>query len=469
MVVEPEEDEDDWTQYADAGYASAYDPWADLVDAEEEADEDEQSEDEFDDFDESELRPRDIPRCPAPGGVAHAIRIGTCDACLGRVSGARIAGDPLTTVGARVRGEATERDADLTVDEGVECCPFCEDLFVEIDLIAERIASAIEGIEFTKAQLGAHFSKAHVAAEEELRSTLAATGSRPLKASLTETVQAAVIELVPGMVWVKEKPEVMLLLDTLTLGVNVDIRALFVYGRYLKLSREIPQTRWPCRACRGAGCDSCEGTGQQYPASIQSLVCEPMVAAFGAESDAFHGMGREDINVHCLGQGRPFVAEIKRPLTRTVDLAALAETINAAADGQIKIHGLRPSNRAEVARIKETKAEKSYTIRFSCEHGFSEEEATARLLTLAGKTLEQQTPQRVSHRRADKIRKRKVVALDDIQFKDGEIQFRVRCESGTYVKELVHSDEGRTTPSVSGVLEADCEVLWLDVEDIHAD
>ena len=45
----------------------------------------------------------------------------------------------------------------------------------------------------------------------------------------------------------------------------------------------------------------------------------------------------------------------------------------------------------------------------------------------------------------------------------------LRCEAGTYIKELIHSDEGRTIPSVSGVLERECKVIWLDVEGIHAD
>ena len=36
-------------------------------------------------------------------------------------------------------------------------------------------------------------------------------------------------------------------------------------------------------------------------------------------------------------------------------------------------------------------------------------------------------------------------------------------------KELVHSDKGRTNPSVSGKLGVDCEILWLDVDQIHDD
>ena len=463
------EEDDDWTKYADTGYTSSYDPWADLVPATEE--EEEEFDDEFDEFDDEGTTPRDIPRCPAPSGIDHAIRIGTCNHCLGRVAGVRIAGDPLQLVGGRVREQALERDPELKPDDEIECCPFCEDLFLELDLIADRIMSAVDGAEFSKIQLGIHFSKDHVAAEEVLRSTLAATGSRPLKATLSDAIQSTVTERLPGIKWVKERPEVMLLFDTLTLGVNADIRALFLYGRYRKLERNIPQTRWPCRACRGrdGGCESCNGTGQQYPNSIQSLVCEPMIETSGATSDAFHGMGREDIDVRCLGEGRPFVAELKSPLRRTLDLEKLTKSINKAAKDKIEIHGLRLSNRAEVSRIKETKAEKSYTICFTSNHKLSEDEVSTRIQSLSGQVLEQQTPQRVAHRRADKVRQRKVVSIENILITDDEIQFDVRCESGTYVKELVHSDEGRTTPSVAALLEADCEVIWLDVKDIHAD
>jgi tRNA pseudouridine synthase 10 len=468
--MDPDSDEDDdWTKYADTGYTSSYDPWADLVPATEL--EEEEFDDEFDEFGDDVSTSRDIPRCPAPSGIEHAIRIGTCNHCLGRVAGVRIAGDPLPLVGERVRKQALERDSDLKPDEGIDCCPFCEDLFLEIDLIAGRIVTAVDGVEFSKVQLGIHFSKDHVASEEVLRSTLAGTGSRPLKATLSDAVQSAVAERLPGIVWVKERPEVMLLFDTLTLGVNADIRALFLYGRYRKLERGIPQTRWPCRSCRGrdGGCESCNGTGQQYPHSIQSLVCEPMVESSGAISDAFHGMGREDIDVRCLGDGRPFVAELKSPLRRTLDLEKLMNSINKAAENQIEILGLRLSNRAEVSRIKETKAEKSYTIRFTSDHGLTDEEVTTRIQSLSGQVLEQQTPQRVAHRRADKVRNRKVVSIENILITDDGIQFDVRCESGTYVKELIHSDEGRTNPSVAALLETDCEVILLDVKDIHAD
>ena len=83
----------------------------------------------------------------------------------------------------------------------------------------------------------------------------------------------------------KEKPDLMILIDGLTLRVSVDVRPVFLFGRYLKLERGIPQTRWPCRACRGRGdgCESCSETGLQYLDSVQDLIGEPLRIALDAE------------------------------------------------------------------------------------------------------------------------------------------------------------------------------------------
>jgi len=43
---------------------------------------------------------------------------------------------------------------------------------------------------------------------------------------------------------------------------------------------------------------------------------------------------------------------------------------------------------------------------------------------------------------------------------------RVRCEGGLYVKELVSGDEGRTLPSLTGILGKQAKVMELDVVDV---
>ena len=122
-----------------------------------------------------------------------------------------------------------------------------------------------------------------------------------------------------------------------------------------------------------------------------------------------------------------------------------------------------------MSKVKETRSEKSYTIRFKVDDIPEEDTVIESVSSLSGAVLEQETPKRVSHRRAAKTRKRKIVSISDVSVDGDEVQMTLRCEAGTYIKELIHSDEGRTIPSVSGVLERDCEVIWLDVEGIHAD
>ncbi|HEX32361.1 MAG TPA: tRNA pseudouridine(54/55) synthase Pus10, partial [Candidatus Acetothermia bacterium] len=44
----------------------------------------------------------------------------------------------------------------------------------------------------------------------------------------------------------------------------------------------------------------------------------------------------------------------------------------------------------------------------------------------------------------------------------------LRSEGGLYIKELISGDEGRTTPSLSGVLGLPALVTELDVIDVSA-
>ncbi len=566
-----DDDDDDWMKYANAGFGETdYSLWDDVEPVEE--DEDHKVEVAM----QLGTHVEEIPRAPRPAGLKHLVRQGTCDACLGRVGGKRVYGQTLEEAGKGVRDSVVEQDSHLAnIREDEPLCPFCENLFEEVDLLADIIFDAIEPYDISRLQLGARFPKDHMEAEEKLRKRLGAGGSDPLKSSLVGEIGKRLQARLDGITMVSDKPDVLALIDVLTLTVELDVRAVYVYGRYRKLERGIPQTRWPCRACKGRGCKRCNHTGLQYEKSVQDLVGNPMLEIFQGTEHSFHGMGREDIDVRCLGRGRPFVLEVKEPKKRSFNAEKLAEIINEAAEGSVEVSSIRPSSRSEVVRIKDTPAEKSYTIRFTLEamneaeyavltapvdmtkedvqnrskkrrrqrrgdkradrtkpleatievptsgpsekelkamkkaelvalaeqHGLAKsgkkDELIERILAalppapavfdlpddetilkvvegLNGIKLAQRTPERVAHRRSDLIRKRTVFEAHTPFIEvneDGqrEIEFTLRCESGTYVKETIHGDSGRTQPSVAALIKAKCNVIWLDVGDIHAD
>ena len=553
----PEEDED-WMSYANAGFGSTdYSLW-DEGGNEPESTAEPSWEDEELQLDTGE---EEIPAAPRPAGLKHLVRIGTCNHCLGRVGGKKRFGQSDLDSGIEIRNSVIEGDSTMAKAREVEpLCPFCENLFEEVPLLAQLIKEAVGERECFRLQLGARIPKDQTEAEDHLRKRFGAGGSAPLKSSLVEEVARQLKEIDFGVKLVIDKPEILALIDVLTLTVELDIRSHYVYGRYRKLARGIPQTKWPCRACKGRGCPKCNQTGLQYQSSVQGLIGDPLLEIFGSKEHAFHGMGREDIDVRCLGRGRPFVIEMKRPMKREIDSEMIMKLINEASDGQLEVSDMRPSNRSEVVRVKDTPAEKSYTILYRIEPltqteldaltqvlevpknnqdrnrrrrdhhrgkkrevkpepepeidystlkkaeltALCEERGLAKSGTkdvlverlvnnqeeklplpdqdyvleimekLQGCTLAQRTPERVAHRRADKIRKRKVIETSNPSVtidSDGVMyaEFSLRCESGTYVKETVHGDGGRTQPSIASLIKAKCTVEWLDVADIHAD
>lgn len=260
-------------------------------------------------------------------------------------------------------------------------------------------------------------------------------------------------------------PEVLAILNLEDGRVDVQVASLYIRGRYRKLARGFPQTRWPCRDCGGSGCEACGFSGRRYLESVDELIRDPIIEAARCEDTVFHGSGREDIDARMLGTGRPFVVEAVSPRVRTVDLARLREEINRRAGGKVEVDDLEFTEKATVEELKKALFEKTYNILVEFEGEVAEEKLKSVLDKLVG-LVEQRTPTRVSHRRADKVRKREVLDLRLDQFLGKAARITLRGTSGLYVKELVSGDGGRTRPSLAGLLGSGARVVELDVTNV---
>jgi tRNA pseudouridine synthase 10 len=177
----------------------------------------------------------------------------------------------------------------------------------------------------------------------------------------------------------------------------------------------------------------------------------------------FHGAGREDVDALMLGTGRPFVVEVEEPRRRRVDTDRLQADINAFADGAVEVEGLRLATYEMVERVKGHDAAKRYRAAVTFDADADADALADAVAALEGATVEQYTPNRVDHRRASMTRERDVYEatgeLDDPRHATVEI----RGEGGLYIKELISGDEGRTEPSLAGLLGVGAEVTALDV------
>ncbi len=168
-----------------------------------------------------------------------------------------------------------------------------------------------------------------------------------------------------------------------------------------------------------------------------------------------------------IGTGRPFILEVVAPKKREVDLSALEEAINRSADERISVSIMRWSERTEVETLKSSKAHKKYRILVEVEGALSAEELANALKALNGVTIQQRTPERVAHRRADKTRERTVLDIEFIEEQDGRFVVEILGEAGLYIKELISGDQGRTHPSLAEILNRSAHVTSLDVVEVE--
>jgi tRNA pseudouridine synthase 10 len=194
-------------------------------------------------------------------------------------------------------------------------------------------------------------------------------------------------------------------------------------------------------------------------------VAGPFIEQTGGRDVSFHGMGREDVDALMLGNGRPFVLEVKEPRRRSVDFRAIEEEVNAS--GMVSVDGLRPSDRREMVQMKEARPTKTYSLRVTFQEPVEKENLNEVVRSFKGTEVAQRTPTRVLHRRADLLRRRKILEMDVTPLGPKTAEIVLTAEAGTYVKELVSGDEGRTTPSLGGLLGVPAVVDELDVIQIH--
>jgi len=397
-----------------------------------------------------------------------------CDSCLGRLFADRSFGLANAERGHALR--VTLALADDDPFEESEDCWVCEGESGRFDWWAEQAASAVRGYEFDTYQVGTKVPPLLEENDDLLREDvdLDADAGEALKTELNREVGKRIGDLTGAEVDFG-RPEVQFTLDLSTDEIDVQVNSAFVYGRYRKLERDIPQTKWPCNDCNGTGlwqgepCDGCDGTGYRYDESVEQLSAPVVLEAMDGEEAVFHGAGREDVDALMLESGRPFVIEVMAPRTRDIDTEQLEADINAFADGKVEVEGLEPATHEMVERVKELDASKTYRMDVEFDGPVEADDFEDALAELDGATIQQETPQRVAHRRADLTRTRSVYEATGELTDDRHAELRIHGEGGLYVKELVSSDEGRTEPSLSGLLGVGAVVTALDVVDVQGE
>lgn len=206
---------------------------------------------------------------------------------------------------------------------------------------------------------------------------------------------------------------------------------IYVYGKYVKLSREMCQTPLLINGVH------------KTQRNVSDFI-ESFRIFYGAASTKFMGCGREDIDVRCL-QGRPFIIEVVNP-TRNLESSRIPVQLYDDVD-ILECSVVRKECKD---LINSSDPSKFYNLLI-----FSDQKINFEKIY----HLDQKTPLRVLHRRANMVRTKDIEVLSVESYeKDGYYyEVDIKASSGSYIKEWVGGDFGRTVPSL------DADLLELDV------
>lgn len=377
-----------------------------------------------------------------------------CKNCLGRKLSKTIEGKNNIE-----RADKVCEELDINLDD-VDCV-ICDNIFDKLnDDLYKKIDDKINqlGVEFDTFLVGSKIPKDIQERDDKLSA----------KFNLTvETLKKEVNRLIGLRLWEIydkeaefESQDIVFNIDLVESKVRIQINPLYIEGKYNKLQRGIPQTKWPCTKCKGRGCEECNFTGKQYPESVEELISEHVLKLTKGKEAKFHGAGREDIDVLMLGSGRPFVLEIKEPKIRKLDWESVEADVNEMNEGKTSYHNLHLCKRNRKAEIKQSSPDtyKVYNAIVECDEKYD----VSKLDELPKlDEIHQQTPLRVLRRRADKVRVKHVKELSYEIIDDTHFSISIKTEGGLYIKELISGDEGRSQPNISEILgvKAICEQL----------
>ncbi|GIL84532.1 hypothetical protein Vretifemale_13096, partial [Volvox reticuliferus] len=224
-------------------------------------------------------------------------------------------------------------------------------------------------------------------------------------------------------------------------------KPLLLAGRYCKLRRHMPQSPWFIL-----------GTGARIGGrSVQEAIEHFVLPLYGTLTAKMITGGREDADVRMLGSGRPFILELQGALRGhppPETLRCLEQHMRDSNCG-VTVQGLTACGPASLDAIKAAEEHKEKTYRALCWAETPPEEEDLQALVAMGRLeVAQDTPVRVLHRRAAKIRPKwvRVESASAVQGQPHYFVIQLRTQAGAYVKEFCHGDFGRCRPSLGGLL-----------------
>jgi len=194
-------------------------------------------------------------------------------------------------------------------------CHVCKNIFDNLDNMFSNIYEKSSSFDFKTFHIGITLKPSLLERDDNLKSKFKIKGIENIKFSLASELTKKISRRT-NLIRVVNDPDLTIQANFKDESCTLRAKPMFVYGRYTKNTRKIPQQKKQCTRCNGFGCHNCDFNGIKNVQSVESEISNLLIKKFDANQIKINWIGGEDQSSLVLGNGRPFFAKIINPKKR---------------------------------------------------------------------------------------------------------------------------------------------------------
>ena len=194
-------------------------------------------------------------------------------------------------------------------------CYICKNIFDNFDTMLSNIFEKSSNYDFKTYNLGIILKPSFLERDDYLKSKYKIKGIENIKFGIATELGKKISRRTKSK-RVTDDPELFIQVNFKDESCVLRAKPIFVYGRYNKKIRKLPQKQGLCRSFNGVGCHNCDFKGIENTVSIEGKISNFFIKRFNADQVKINWIGGEDQSSLVLGNGRPFFSKILNPKTR---------------------------------------------------------------------------------------------------------------------------------------------------------
>ena len=362
-----------------------------------------------------------------------------CDFCIGRLISNNLCLKPSRNLGKKFNSNGKKIDS--------KKCFICKNIFDNLNQVVQNMIENSHSYQFSTFLIGSILKPSIPDNDDIVRSKFKIKGVMNVKTQINHEIAKKFARQSKSKLDIID-PELTVKVNFKDESCSINSRSLFMYGRYTKGRRNIPQKQESCKNCSGKGCVSCDFHGLENFDSVEGQISKFLIKKFKSRQIKINWIGGEDKTSLISGNGRPFFIKIIDPHIRKSRIQK-----QNYLDG-IELHDLRQIQN----QPKEFVPFRSKVVVSVKSELPLEDHLLEKLLTIKNIPLE-------IHNRGERIIKKSIYDIKYKKSNSNSLKISMLVDGGVPIKSFIENSS--VQPNLTKLLQNRCTCVQFDFKQIN--